>query len=101
MPISPFSQLLAQILGTTPTFEGGPGGRPPTPMAPGAAYPEGGRPLPANPLAYPYYPGGFGFDLFPTPYGDYGLPRRPWDSRGGGPPGLYTPPARPLPWEQA
>src|SRR4051794_19850945 len=101
MPTSPLSQLLAQILGTTtPTFEGGPGGPTPTPMAPGQVYPEGGGTLPANPWDYGLYPGDFGFDLFWGSGGYYSQPHAAFFDRAT-PLGVYTPPAQPLPWEQA
>ena len=95
-------RLLAQLSGTTPPFEGGPGGRSPTPMAPGQAYPDAGGNLPADPWDYGGYPGDFGFDLVPGPSGYYFSPR-PAFSGSGRPSqlGLYTPPARPTPWEQS
>jgi hypothetical protein len=86
-------RLLAQLSGTGPSFEGGPGGRPPTPVAPTAEYPEGGGGR--------YSPPDFGFDLAPLPpYGHYTFPRPAW-TWSQGPLGPYAPPTRPVPWEQA
>jgi hypothetical protein len=95
-------RLLAQLGGTTPTFEGGPGGPSPVPVAPGQEYPAGGGNLPANPWDYWAYPGDFGFQMHPGPGGAYTRPIDPfWRGNGWAQLGLYTPPAQPTPWETA